>query len=51
MTCELKTTDGELGVVAENATTAETDWTDRRDVKPSEDVLTGNLLAMERATA
>lgn len=51
MTYELKTTDGEPGVVALSATPAETDWTDRHDVKPGEDILSGNLLAMERAKA
>ena len=51
LTYELRTTDGEPGVVAKNATDVEADWTDRRDAKPSEDVLLGNLLAMERATA
>ena len=51
LTYDLRTTDGAPGVVTLSTTTAETDWTDRRDVKPSEDVLAGNLLAMERARA
>ena len=51
LTHEMRTTDGDPGVVALSTTTAEADWTDRRDAKPSEDVLLGNLLAMERARA
>lgn len=51
LTVNLQTTDGEPGVVAENATPAEADWTDRQDVEPGEDILAGNLLAMERAKA
>ena len=51
LTYEMRTTDGDPGVVAKNATDVEADWTDRRDAKPSEDVLSGNLLAMERARA